>query len=176
MFLSWFCYVYSTLHALVLLVLYFLNEYYYFSVSFTQTHPYNGPFSGTTRVSRYQKGKTNLDFTETRDSEWKWHQLDHMELCASLQTDNHASTPPVSFFCRPDALFVAQPTASEHWGHISVSSSGLLFKSKSSRPVCQVWTFGFCGAGCFQAKCSCHRTNGIKTLKDRYFYHLLDTE
>jgi len=26
-------------------------------------------------VSRYQKGKTNLDFTEARDSEWQWHQL-----------------------------------------------------------------------------------------------------
>ena len=25
-----------------------------------QAHPFNGPFSGTTRVSRYQKGKTNL--------------------------------------------------------------------------------------------------------------------
>jgi len=28
------------------------------------THPFNGPFSGTTQVGRYQKGKTNLDFTE----------------------------------------------------------------------------------------------------------------
>ena len=36
----------------------------------THTHPFNGPMSGTTRVSRYQKGKTNLDFTEARDSEW----------------------------------------------------------------------------------------------------------
>ena len=35
----------------------------------THTHPFNGPFSGTTQVSRYQKGKTNLDFSETRDSE-----------------------------------------------------------------------------------------------------------
>jgi len=26
-------------------------------------------------VSRYQKGKTNLDFTGARDSEWQWHQL-----------------------------------------------------------------------------------------------------
>jgi len=26
-------------------------------------------------VSRYQKGKTYLDFTETRHSEWQWHQL-----------------------------------------------------------------------------------------------------
>jgi len=49
-------------------------------------------------VSRYQKGKTNLDFTEARDSEWQWHQLGHMQLCISLQTDNHASTPPLEFF------------------------------------------------------------------------------
>jgi len=51
----------------------------------------------TTRVSRYQKGKTNLDFTEARDSEWQWHQLGRMQVCTSLQTDNHASTPPLSF-------------------------------------------------------------------------------
>jgi len=37
----------------------------------THTHPFNGPFSGTTQVSRYQKGKTNLDFTEATDSEWQ---------------------------------------------------------------------------------------------------------
>jgi len=49
-------------------------------------------------VSQYQKGKTSLDFTETRDSEWQWHQLGHMQVCISLQTDNHASTPPPSFF------------------------------------------------------------------------------
>ena len=61
------------------------------------THPFNGPFSGTTRVSRYQKGKTNLDFTEARDSEWQWHQLGHMQVCTSLQTDNHANIPPLSF-------------------------------------------------------------------------------
>jgi len=48
-------------------------------------------------VSRYQKGKTHLDFTEARDSEWQWHQLGHKQVCTSLQTDNHASTPPLSF-------------------------------------------------------------------------------
>ena len=48
----------------------------------THTHtPFNGPFSGTTRVSRYQKGKTNLDFSEARDSEWQWHQLGHTQVC-----------------------------------------------------------------------------------------------
>ena len=58
----------------------------------------NGPLSGTTRVSRYQKGKTNLEFTGARDSEWQWHQLGHMQDCTWLQADNHASTTPLSFF------------------------------------------------------------------------------
>jgi len=49
-------------------------------------------------VSQYQKGKTNLDFTEARDSEWQWHQLGHMQVCISFLTDNHASTPLLSFF------------------------------------------------------------------------------
>jgi len=48
-------------------------------------------------VSRYQKCKTILDFTEARDSEWQWHQLRHMQVCTSVQTDNHPSTPPLSF-------------------------------------------------------------------------------
>jgi len=48
-------------------------------------------------VSQYHEGKTNLDFTEAGDSEWQWHQLGHMQVCTSLETDNHASTPPLSF-------------------------------------------------------------------------------
>jgi len=63
----------------------------------THTHTFNGPFSRTTRVSPYQKGKTNLDFTEARNSEWQWHQLGHMQVSISLQTDNLARTPPLSF-------------------------------------------------------------------------------
>ena len=53
------------------------------------THLFSGPLSGTTRVSRYQKGKTNLDFTEARNSEWQWHQL---------------PAPHHSVFYRPHAL------------------------------------------------------------------------
>jgi len=49
-------------------------------------------------VSRYQKGKTNLDFTGARDSERQWYQLGHMQVRTSLQTDNHASTPPLKLF------------------------------------------------------------------------------
>jgi len=47
---------------------------------------------------------------------WQWHQLDHMQIiCISLQTDNHASTSPLSSY-RPDALPDAQPTASSTEG------------------------------------------------------------
>jgi len=73
----------------------------------THTRAFNGLFSMTIRVSRYQTGKTSLDFTEARDSEWQWHQLGHMQICTLLQTDNRASTPPLSFLqaecfsCRP---------------------------------------------------------------------------
>ena len=89
----------------VMLSLLHIVLHYFQSTS--HTHPFNVPLSGTTRVSRYQKGKTNLDFTEARDSEWQWHQLDHMQVCTSLQTDNYTSTPPLSFLqagcpsCRP---------------------------------------------------------------------------
>jgi len=64
-----------------------------------------GPLNGSVCVllvpnvpqSNTVHDKTNLNFTEARDSEWQWHQLGHMQVCTLLQTDNHASTPPLSF-------------------------------------------------------------------------------
>jgi len=67
----------------------------------------------TTQVSQYQKGKTNLDFIEARDSEWQWNQLGHMQVCTLLQTQPHQH-PATLYFYRPDALPAAQPTASKH--------------------------------------------------------------
>jgi len=58
------------------------------------------------------KGKTNRDFTEATGSEWQWHQLGHIQVCTSLQTDNHASTPPLSFL-QAGCPFCRQPTASK---------------------------------------------------------------
>jgi len=58
-------------------------------------------------VSRYQKGRTNLDFTKAGDSERQWHQLGQMQVCTLLQTDNHTSIRALSFLqagcpsCRP---------------------------------------------------------------------------
>ena len=65
-------------------------------------------------MSRYQKGKTNLDFTEARDSEWQWHQLGHMQ---SAPRSRQITTPAShhSVFYRPDALPAAQSTVSKHW-------------------------------------------------------------
>ena len=74
-------------------------------------------FPGLPRWAGTRKVKHDLDFTEARDSEWQWHQLGHMQVCTLLQTDNHTSTPPLSFY-RPDALPAAQPTMSKHWRQI----------------------------------------------------------
>ena len=87
----------------------------------THTHTlFNGPLSGTTQVSRYQKGKTNLDFTEARDSEWQWNPLGYMQVCTSLQTDNHASTSPLSFYSTDRMPFLppnqqCQSTEGNEW-------------------------------------------------------------
>jgi len=53
-------------------------------------------------VSQYHRGKTNLEFTEARDSEWQWYQLGRMP----------------SVFYRPHALPATQSTASKHWRQI----------------------------------------------------------
>ena len=73
----------------------------------TYTHTrFTAHFPGIPRWAGTRK-VTNLDFTEARDSEWQWHQLGHMQVCTSLQADNHASTPPLCFLqagclsCRP---------------------------------------------------------------------------
>jgi len=43
--------------------------------SYSHTHMFNVPLSGTTRLN--------------------WHQLGHMQVCTLLQTDYHVSTPPL---------------------------------------------------------------------------------
>jgi len=66
--------------------------------------PYSTPSLNThthlTALCPVPESKTNLDFTEARNSEWQWHQSGCMQVCTSLQTDNHASTPPLSFLHR----------------------------------------------------------------------------
>ena len=68
-------------------------------------------FPGLPGWAGTRKVKSIWIFTEAIDSEWQWHQLGHMQVCTSLQTDYHASTPPLCFY-RPDVLPAAQPTVS----------------------------------------------------------------
>jgi len=68
-----------------------------------------------TWVSWHQKGKPFWILLEQERMGWQWYQLDHVQIiCTSLQSDNHSSTPPFSFY-RPDTLPATQPTASKHW-------------------------------------------------------------
>jgi len=106
----------------------------YLHCLYTRTHArtFNGPLSGTTRVSQYQKDKNNLDFTEATDSQWQWHQLGHMQVCTSLQTDNLASIPPLNFY-RPNALPATQPTASKHRRHCLYTTHIIITHSLTHR-------------------------------------------
>jgi len=88
------------------------SSHYYYQYTL---HPFNGLFSMTTWVNRHQKGKPIWILLAHEMLGWQWHQLDNMQIiCTSLQTDNHASTSPLSFY-RPDALPAAQSTVSRHW-------------------------------------------------------------
>jgi len=66
-------------------------------VTHTHTHARLTALFWDYRGEPVPEGKTNQDFTESRYSEWQWHQLGRMQACTSLQTDNYASTPPLSF-------------------------------------------------------------------------------
>jgi len=93
-------------------------------------HPFNGLYSRTTWVIRYQKSKISLDLNEARDGGvwgWQWHQMDDMQtICTSLQTDNHTNTPSLNIFYRPDA-FCLRPANSklqhQHFLRVCFSSS-----------------------------------------------------
>jgi len=72
-------------------------------------------------------------FAEARDSEWQWHQLGHMQVCTSLQTDNHASTPTTQFFTGripflpPNQQRQSTEASSEHVVYMYSTSSGSVY-------------------------------------------------
>jgi len=115
----------------------------------THTRPFNDALSMTTRVSQYQNGETYLEFTEARDNEWQWHQLGHMQVCTSLQTDNHASTPPLNFN-RQDALDVARVVCT----HVPLSPSRIIwFWQKQGHKQAHHTTLAPCLLSCRVSRC-----------------------
>jgi len=77
------------------------------------THPFNGPFSGTTRVTSTRKIKPiwiSLKQQTVRGSGISWA----MYKSAPRSRQITMPAPHHSVFYRPDALPAAQPTASKH--------------------------------------------------------------
>ena len=62
----------------------------------THTHPFYGPLDFV-RDYPGEPVPEPIWILLKQDSERQWHQLDHMQICTSPQTDNHASTSPLSF-------------------------------------------------------------------------------
>jgi len=80
----------------------------------THTHPFNGHFSRTTRVSWYQTDKTNrisLKQETVSGSGISW------AICNSAPHSRQITTPAPhhSVFYRLDVLSAAKPTVSKHW-------------------------------------------------------------
>jgi len=108
-----------------------------------------------------------------------------MQVCTSLQTDNHASTPPLSFY-RPDALPAAQPTVSKHWRWILCSNImteiALVLWTRQWRCLEQSWSRDTIVMWVFSAAVSiCYclakmRTNSwciVCTVADVFFSHTM---
>jgi len=75
--------------------------------SSTTLHPFNGLFSRTAWVSRYQKGKTSLDLNEARD-DWVMEWI----ICKQSAPRSRQIATPNQYlnFYRSGALPDAQPT------------------------------------------------------------------
>ena len=88
-------------------------------------------------MSQYQKGKTNLDFTEARDmdSGISW------AICKSAPRSRQITTPAPhhSVFYRPDALPAAQPTVSKHWRHAKNAALSKICGKSHKTECLTVW-------------------------------------
>jgi len=73
------------------------------------------------------------------DSEWQWHQLSHMQVCTSLQIDNHASTSLLSFLqarcpsCHPTNSFQLHASC-----HLTAVSSGHAAGCQPAAALCRL--------------------------------------
>jgi len=74
-------------------------------------HPFNGFFSRTTWVSRYQKGKTNLDLNEARDDGVFGCSGISWTVCKqSVSCSRHITTPTLHQSTFTGWISDAQPT------------------------------------------------------------------
>ena len=117
----------------------------------THTHPFNGPFSRTTRVSRYQKGKPNLDFTEARESgsgvSWAICKSASRSRQIAMPVPHHSSFLQAGCLsCRPTNSVKALKA---HFSHVRTMQTPFcselaLLTSKSFRGPKAHWHWLFC--------------------------------
>ena len=118
-------------------------SYLKLSSSYTHTHPFNGPLSGTTWVSQYYtKVKLiwillNQEVVSGSGISWA--------ICKSAPRSRQIAMPAPhhSVFYRPDALPAAQPTASKHWRQplkavSTIYMQIILYKNHCSCYICFV--------------------------------------
>jgi len=82
-------------------------------------HPFNSPLFGTIWMSRYQKGKTNLDLLDLLEQQMVSGSGISWVICKSAPCPRQITMPAPhhSVFYRLDALPTAQPTVSKQWMH-----------------------------------------------------------
>ena len=119
----------------------------------THVHPFNGPLSGTTQVSRYQKVKSIWILVKQETvsgSGISW------AVCKSAPRSRQITTPAPhhSVFYRPDALPAAQPTVSEHW------NQDMLTSCKKYLHLCLLW---------HSLKMECEKLAQEKTEMQRHY-------
>jgi len=126
---------------------------------------------------------------------WQWQQLDHMQIiCTLLQTDNHASTSPLSFFMsRMSFLPPNQQRQStegnffkvSNWLYISISTAKKHFKIiafndfrhcwLAGKKVVRCWRDCLSGAKCKWFACSpadaTATPSSLASLKSRLVTH-----
>ena len=157
--------MWPTSQGMYLMGLSYINQY-----CSPNAHPFNGSFSRTTQVSQYQKGKTNLDFTEARDSERgsgiSW------AICKSAPRSRQITMPaPHHCFYRPKCTFIRQ-------GHETDRQTDVRQQCLLPSPILYKWgtiqlpqTNGQCSALTYCSICN-RRTSMKGTMKSCSCYDI----
>jgi len=116
------------------LLLLLLHYYYYYYYRFTAFWIFPG-LPGEPVPERQNQNQSG--FPRAIDSEWQWHQLGHMQICTSPQTDNHASMPPLSpsvlWHCCLRGRKGMRPVKTEWWEQFNKLFT---FIVNDRRPIC----------------------------------------
>jgi len=107
----------------------------------SHTNLFNGPLSGTTRVGRYQKGKTKSGFYWSKRQWVAVASAGTYAKSAPLSRQITTPAPHHLVFYRSDAFPATQPTASKHWRH-DMSHCGENNATWCAMPY-PVWTYPY---------------------------------